>query len=82
MAAASCRARAGTGENARMAPNIVLPDGDPHMAAVLSRPEFVARFDRRRAISKCFDLVNWSLTSYYLSAYVAINPTFMSKVSH
>jgi D-3-phosphoglycerate dehydrogenase len=29
-----------------MVPNIVLPDGDPHMAAVLSRPEFAARLDR------------------------------------
>jgi phosphoglycerate dehydrogenase-like enzyme len=27
-------------------PGIVLPDGDPHMAAVLSRPEFAARLDR------------------------------------
>ena len=27
-------------------PKIVLPDGDPHMAAVLSRPEFAARLDR------------------------------------
>ncbi len=29
-----------------MTPAIVLPDGDPHMAAVLSRPEFAARLDR------------------------------------
>ena len=29
-----------------MAPKIVLPDGDPHMAAVLARPEFAARLDR------------------------------------
>ena len=29
-----------------MTPKIVLPDGDPHMAAVLSRPEFAARLDR------------------------------------
>ena len=30
----------------RMTPKIVLPDGDPHMAAVLSRPEFAARLAR------------------------------------
>ena len=30
----------------RMTPKIVLPDGDPHMAAVLARPEFAARLDR------------------------------------
>jgi phosphoglycerate dehydrogenase-like enzyme len=30
----------------RMTPKIVLPDGDPHMAAVLSRPEFAVRLDR------------------------------------
>jgi phosphoglycerate dehydrogenase-like enzyme len=30
----------------RMSPKIVLPDGDPHMAAVLSRPEFAARLAR------------------------------------
>jgi len=29
-----------------MTPTIVLPDGDPHMAAVLSRPDFAARLDR------------------------------------
>jgi D-3-phosphoglycerate dehydrogenase len=29
-----------------MTPKIVLPDGDPHMAAVLSRPGFAARLDR------------------------------------
>jgi lactate dehydrogenase-like 2-hydroxyacid dehydrogenase len=29
-----------------MTQKIVLPDGDPHMAAVLSRPEFAARLDR------------------------------------
>jgi D-3-phosphoglycerate dehydrogenase len=29
-----------------MTKKIVLPDGDPHMAAVLSRPEFAARLDR------------------------------------
>jgi phosphoglycerate dehydrogenase-like enzyme len=29
-----------------MTSKIVLPDGDPHMAAVLSRPEFAARLDR------------------------------------
>jgi D-3-phosphoglycerate dehydrogenase len=28
-----------------MSPVIVLPDGDPHMAAVLARPEFAARLD-------------------------------------
>jgi D-3-phosphoglycerate dehydrogenase / 2-oxoglutarate reductase len=27
-------------------PTIVLPDGDPHMAALLSRPDFAARLDR------------------------------------
>jgi len=27
-------------------PTIVLPDGDPHMAAVLSRPGFAGRLDR------------------------------------
>jgi phosphoglycerate dehydrogenase-like enzyme len=27
-------------------PKIVLPDGDPHMAALLSRPDFAARLDR------------------------------------
>src|SRR5277367_3060484 len=29
-----------------MTPKIVLPDGDPHMAALLSRPDFAARLDR------------------------------------
>jgi D-3-phosphoglycerate dehydrogenase len=29
-----------------MTPTIVLPDGDPHMAALLSRPDFAARLDR------------------------------------
>ena len=29
-----------------MTPSIVLPDGDPHMAALLSRPDFAARLDR------------------------------------
>jgi phosphoglycerate dehydrogenase-like enzyme len=29
-----------------MTPTIVLPDGDPHMAALLSRPDFAARIDR------------------------------------
>ena len=29
-----------------MKPTIVLPDGDPHMAALLSRPDFAARLDR------------------------------------
>jgi D-3-phosphoglycerate dehydrogenase len=29
-----------------MAPKIVLPDGDPHMAAILARPEFAARLNR------------------------------------
>jgi phosphoglycerate dehydrogenase-like enzyme len=29
-----------------MTPTIVLPDGDPHMAALLSRPHFAARLDR------------------------------------
>ena len=33
-------------DNERMAPKIVLPDGDPHMAAVLARPEFAARLGR------------------------------------
>ena len=28
-----------------MTPTIVLPDGDPHMAALLSRPDFAARLD-------------------------------------
>jgi phosphoglycerate dehydrogenase-like enzyme len=32
-------------------PGIVLPDGDPHMAAVLSRPEFAARLDRLGGIA-------------------------------
>jgi D-3-phosphoglycerate dehydrogenase / 2-oxoglutarate reductase len=34
-----------------MAPNIVLPDGDPHMAAVLSRPGLAARLDRLGGIA-------------------------------
>src|SRR3984885_8806278 len=29
-----------------MTPTIVLPDGDPHMAALLTRPDFAARLDR------------------------------------
>ena len=29
-----------------MTPTIVLPDGDPHMAALLSRPDFAARLAR------------------------------------
>ena len=29
-----------------MTPAIVLPDGDPHMVALLSRPDFAARLDR------------------------------------
>jgi Tetracyclin repressor-like, C-terminal domain len=29
-----------------MTPTIVLPDGDPHMAALLARPDFAARLDR------------------------------------
>jgi phosphoglycerate dehydrogenase-like enzyme len=29
-----------------LSPKIVLPDGDPHMAAVLARPEFAARLNR------------------------------------
>jgi D-3-phosphoglycerate dehydrogenase / 2-oxoglutarate reductase len=29
-----------------MTPPIVLPDGDPHIAALLSRPDFAARLDR------------------------------------
>ena len=34
-----------------MAPNIVLPDGDPHMAAVLSRPGFADRLGRLGGIA-------------------------------
>jgi phosphoglycerate dehydrogenase-like enzyme len=37
-------------------PKIVLPDGDPHMAALLSRPDFAARLDRLGGVRLHADL--------------------------
>jgi D-3-phosphoglycerate dehydrogenase len=37
-------------------PTIVLPDGDPHMAALLSRPDFAARLDRLGGVRLHADL--------------------------
>ena len=39
-----------------MTPTIVLPDGDPHMAALLSRPDFAARLDRLGGARRHADL--------------------------
>jgi phosphoglycerate dehydrogenase-like enzyme len=39
-----------------MTPTIVLPDGDPHMAALLSRPDFAARLDRLGGVRLHADL--------------------------
>jgi phosphoglycerate dehydrogenase-like enzyme len=41
-----------------MTPTIVLPDGDPHMAALLSRPDFAARLDRLGGARLHADLPN------------------------